>query len=255
MVKSNKKLHFFKNSIKYSGNDLLGIFAVATFSLHLINLLFLFTLNSSYFRLSKRPVPTLVELANGESIKVNSIGNKERSPQAILHFVSSTMTLMFNWSGTIPITNSNINSKKTKLDPGVDITSVGGRGKVSITAWEASFGLSSDFRKQFLQLIAEMTPQGVFHQKTQVVFIPLHIQPPIQISEGKWKVKVIANLNIFDRRSNIGDITPFNKEIFIRAVEAPEKSPSSTGIALLINHIRSSGLEIYAIRELKEENL
>ena len=253
-VDTGKKLHFFKSSIKYSGNDVLGIFAISTFVLHIITLFFLFLLSGYYSQLSKKAPPTLVELANGESLKVNSIGSKERSPQAILHFVSSTLSLMFNWSGTIPTSDTNSKSNKPKADSGVDINSLGGKGKVSIVAWEASYALSSDFRKQFLQLIAQMTPQGVFEQKTQVVFMPIYIQQPIQTSQGKWKIKVVANLNIFDRKSNVGEIVPFNKEIFVRAVEVPEQSPSG-GLASLINHIRSSGLEIYAIRNLKEENL
>ena len=253
-VSTSKKRVFFKSSIKYSSKDILGIFVISTIALNIINLFVLFMLYGSYSQLSKKNPPTLVELANGDSLKVTPIGSQERSPQAVLHFVSSTLSLMFNWSGTVPTSDANSNTNKPKADPGVDINSLGGKGKVSIAAWEASYALSSDFRKQFLQLIAQMTPQGVFEQKTQVVFMPIYLRQPIQISQGKWKIKVVANLNIFDRRSNVGEIVPFNKEIFVRAVEVPEQSPSG-GLASLINHIRSSGLEIYAIRNLKEENL
>ena len=251
-----KELKFLKNSSKYSKNNILGIFTISTFALHLIILIVLFLLYGSLSSLSRKPPPTLVELADGTSAKVGSIGNKERSPQAILHFVSSTLTLMMNWSGTVPTTaDTQAQTNKPKPDPGVDISSLGNvDGRVSISAWEASYALSSDFRKDFLQLLAQMTPSGIFEQKTQVVFIPLSIEQPIQISPGKWKVKIVANLNIFDVRTNIGEVIPFNKEIFIQAVEAPSKSPSG-GLALLINHIRSSGLEVYAIRDLKEENL
>ena len=255
MDAKQKQLKFLKKSFRISTNDILGLFATTTFGLHLITLIILFLLYGAYSRLSKKPPPTLVELQNGDSVKVAPIDNQERTPQAIIHFVSSTFTLMMNWSGTIPDINSNSGTTKPKPDPGVNIGSGRGEeGKVSFVAWEASYTLSSDFRKEFLELLSQMTPSGVFQQKTQVVFVPLSIQQPIQISPGKWKVKMVSNLNVFDTRSNIGEVIPFNKEIFVRAVEAPKKSPTK-GLSSLIYHIRESGLEIYAIRDLKEENL
>lgn len=245
------KLKFLKKSTQTSSNDILGIFAVSTFGLNVVTLIVLFLLYGAFSRLSKKPAPTLVELNNGKSVNVVPIGSQERTPKTILDFVKTTFTLMMNWSGTIPISDDNTAIKKPKPDPGVNIKA---GGKVTVAAWEASYALSSDFRKQFLQLLAQMTPAGVFEQNTQVVFVPLSIEQPIEISPGKWKVKMIANLNIFDTRSNMGEVIPFNKEIFIRAVEPLESSPSG-GLELIIKNIRASGLEIYAIRDFKKENL
>ena len=252
---STNKLNFLKKSTQSSTADVLGIFAISTFGLHILTLFFLFLLYGSFSRLSKKPPPTLVELNDGKSVQVTSIGSKERTPTTILNFVKTTFTLMLNWSGTIPISNNDLGTKKAKPDPGVNIKSLAGKeGKVTVAAWEASYALSSDFRKEFVQLLAQMTPTGVFEQNTQVVFIPLSIQQPIQISPGKWKVRMISNLNIFDTRTNIGEVIPFNKEIFIQAVEVPGSSPSG-GLELIIRNIRASGLEIYAIRDFKSENL
>ncbi len=253
---STNKLNFLKKSTQSSTADVLGIFAISTFGLHIVTLFLLFLLYGSFSRLSKKPPPTLVELNNGKSVKVTSIGSKERTPKTILNFTKKTFTLMLNWSGTIPISNDDFSgAKKARPDPGVNIKSLAGKnGKVTVAAWEASYALSSDFRKDFVQLLAEMTPAGVFEQNTQVVFIPLSIQQPIQISKGKWKVRMISNLNIFDTRTNIGEVIPFNKEIFIQAVEVPGDSPSG-GLELIIRNIRASGLEIYAIRDFKSENL
>lgn len=252
---STNKLNFLKKSTQSSTADVLGIFAVSTFGLHIFTFIILFLLYGSFSRLSKKPPPTLVELNNGKSVQVTSIGSKERTSTTILNFVKTTFTLMLNWSGTIPISNDEIGTKKAKPDPGVSIKQLAGSdGKVTIAAWQSSYALSSDFRKEFIQLLAEMTPAGVFEQNTQVVFIPLSIQQPIKISQGKWKVRMISNLNIFDTRSNIGEVIPFNKEIFIKAVEIPENSPSG-GLELIIKNIRASGLEIYAIRDFKQENL
>jgi hypothetical protein len=66
---------------------------------------------------------------------------------------------------------------------------------------------------------------------------------------------MIANLTIFDRGNNLGEVIPFNKEIFVRAVEAPESPANITGLSAVIYQVRASGLEIYAIRDLPQENL
>ncbi len=74
--------------------------------------------------------------------------------------------------------------------------------------------------------------------------------------EGKWKVNLIANLMVFKEDNKLGKIIPFNKEIFLRAVEAPEYlQKSNNKIAEIITRVRQSGLEIYGIREFKLEDL
>ncbi len=152
------------------------------------------------------------------------------------------MSLMMNWSGTLP-PNTTEDVRLPKPDPGIDIRSLtNARGKVASGAWQASYTLSEDFRKEFLKMLADITPPGVFRGKTQVVLIPLSIQSPVKIAEGKWKVKMIANLTVFDQGSNLGEVIPFNKEIFVRAVEAPESPNKLDGIAAIVYQVRSSGL-------------
>ncbi|MDF5726789.1 MAG: hypothetical protein PUP92_01820 [Rhizonema sp. PD38] len=104
-------------------------------------------------------------------------------------------------------------------------------------------------------MLADLTPQDVFKGTTQVVLVPLSIQPPIKIAEGKWKVKMVANLTVFNQGNNLGEVIAFNKEIFVRAVSAPSPPTTMTGLAAVIYQVRASGLEIYAIRDLPQENL
>ncbi len=255
-ISEKKRLRFLNRSHpKFSNGDTLALFAVGTFGLHILTFLILLVLYGSYSQLSKKAPPSLVQLSTGKSIKVAPIGSLERTPQVVLRFVADTMTLMMNWSGTLPPTTVE-EATKPKGDPGIDINSLGkGRGKVASAAWQASHALSEDFRKEFLQKVADITPSGVFKGTTQVVLVPLSIQPPIKIAEGKWKVKMIANLTIFDQGNNLGEVIPFNKEIFVQAVEAPEYPAQINGLAAVIYQVRSSGLEIYAIRDLARENL
>ncbi|NJO65327.1 MAG: hypothetical protein HC836_46715 [Richelia sp. RM2_1_2] len=251
-----KRLRFLNRaSKKLSNGDTLALFAVGTFGLHLITFFMLILLYGSYSQLNKKPPPSLVQLETGKAIQVASLGNLDRTPQVVSRFVSDTMTLMMNWSGTLPPDTVEENAKPLQ-DKGVDIGQhEARRSKVPLGAWQASYALSSDFRSEFLKKLASMTPPGVFKGTTQVVLIPLSIQSPTKIEEGKWKVKMIANLNVFDQTNNLGEVIPFNKEIFVRAVVAPSSPVNTNNLAEVIYQVRASGLEIYAMRDLSEENL
>lgn len=71
--------------------------------------------------ISKSKASTLVELYDGESIRVLPIGSGERSPQAITHFVGQTMTGLLSWNA-LPKPTDDYNpdpTKQLKLDPGI----------------------------------------------------------------------------------------------------------------------------------------
>ena len=252
----DRRLKFLnRTTTRFSRSDTLALFTVGTFLLHLLAFVILFLLYGSYSQLSRKAPPSLVQLESGKSIKVAQLGSLERTPQVLLRFVSDTMTLMMNWSGNLPATTVE-DAVEPKPDSGVDIRSISNsRGKVTKGAWQASYALSSDFRKEFLELLAEITPSGVFKGKTQVVFVPQYFQQPVKIAEGKWKVRMIANLTMFEQSNKLGEVIPFNKEIFVRAVEAPSSPNKVDGLEAVVYQVRSSGLEIYAIRDLPQENL
>jgi hypothetical protein len=83
----------------------------------------------------------------------------------------------------------------------------------------------------------------------------LEIQKPIQIETGKWKVIVISNLLVLDQTDITGKVIPFNKEVYVRAVEVPEFQPGLSGIVLAVQQMRASGLEVYAIRDLIKDEI
>jgi hypothetical protein len=248
----NKRLRFLNRSDSPKYNiDALALFAVGTFGLHILTLILLMLLYVDYSVLSKKKPPSLVQLQDGKSIKAMTLGSTERTNQVVMRFVNDTMILMMNGSGSLPGTMTE-QAGKPKIDPGIDID-VG--SQVTTSAWQAANALSEDFRKEFLKLLADITPPGVFKGTAQMVLIPLSIQPPEKIGSGKWKVKMVANLTIYSQGNNLGEVIPFNKEIFVQAVEAPDPPVEMTGLTAVIYGVRSSGLEIYAIRHLREENL
>jgi hypothetical protein len=208
-----------------------------------------------------KPAPTLVELKDGRGIRVTPIGSKERSPETITRFVSDTLYLMFDWQGTLPA-KTRVENTTPQTDPGISIQATqSGKKLIPTNAWQASFAFSEvgGFRASFLQQVAEMVPEGVFQQKegdgTKVVFVPLHISTPEPIESGKWKVQIVANLIVFRAADRSGTLIPFNKDIFLQAVDAPQPPQETSDLSQAIYQIRQSGIEIYGMRELQRENL
>ncbi len=241
-----------RTSSRFNNSDLLGIVAIAGVVLNTGVLITQILLYSSYSNLSKKPVPTLVQLASGDAIATTTLGSKERSPEVITKFVSRTLTMLMSWAGTIP---GDFEGASPLSDPGVDIQVNATRSKVTTSTYQAAFAISEDFRKEFLGELGKLTPSAVFAGTVKVVFVPLEIQNPIQIEPGKWKVIVVSNLLVLDQSDITGKVIPFNKEVYVRAVEAPEFQPGLTGIVLAVQQMRASGLEIYAIRDLIKEEI
>ena len=237
----------------YSSKDALGMFVIATMSLHFVVVICLILLYGSVRRIADQPPPSLVQLASGKTISAAPLPNNERSPEVIKRFVTDTLTSLMSWSGQLPSTDG---TAKTIPDQGIEIKN--GRGRITTPAWHSSFALSEDFRKEFLQKLSELTPQSVFSGQVKVVLVPLEIQPPIKVDEGKWRVVIVANLIVLSQSNNLGDIIPFNKEIFVQAVEAPNYEnfvSKNDNAASIIAAARASGLEIYAMRDLRTGNL
>jgi hypothetical protein len=229
-------------SSRFSNSDILGFVAIASVVLNTGVLLTQLLLFFSYSNLSKKPVPTLIQLSTGEAITATALGSKERSPEVITKFVSRTLTMLMSWSGTIP---GDSEGAKPLPDSGVDIQSGAVRSKVTTSTYQAAFAISEDFRKQFLAELGKLTPSSVFSGTVKVVFVPLEIQKPV----------LIANLLVLDQSDIPGKAIPFNKEVYIKAVEAPEFQPGLSGIVLAVQQMRASGLEIYAIRDLIKDDI
>lgn len=213
------------------------------------------------FVIAGRPAPTLVQLASGESVSVIPIGSKERTPETIQKFVKDTMGMTFNWNGTIP--NTDPNSPGTRMpDQGIRVkTSNSKDKKITTPAYEALFAFENQFREDFTKIIADLTPEAIFNQNGQVAFVPIQITTPVEIADGQWKVTVVSNLVFIRQGQPVGETIPFNKDVFIRAVEVPSLDYLSSdkivnqSLAQTIARIRNSGLEITAITEFRPDEI
>lgn len=249
------------NPVKSDKTDLFALAVLGMLGLGILNL-GLFGFNTiALLKIGRKSPPTLVQLSDGQAIGVTPMDSLDRTPETINHFVSQTLTLMFNWSGKLPQSNFDP-AQLPKRDPGVDVQFGGSQfqssnHKVATASWEASFALSTDFRAPFLQQVAQLMPEDVLTSNTQVVLLIRNISKPEPIAAGTWKEKMVADLIYFDHEHNSGNAIPFNKEVFVRSVLTP-LSPlgdAASPLEKAVYNIRQAGLEIYAIRDLKRENL
>ncbi|MEC4815685.1 MAG: hypothetical protein SAK29_20780 [Scytonema sp. PMC 1069.18] len=240
---------------KASTINVLTIFAILTFGLHIVAIAFLL-FQGLILReeVSDRKPLTLTQLVNGKEAPQPK--PLERDPLVIRQFVSETMTAMFNWTGTLPPTTIE-DVTNPKPDAGVSIrTAQGGTEKVATSSWIASFAISQDFRKGFLEIIADMTPAEVFsNSENRGLEASLSIQriyPPEQIAPGRWRVGMVANIIQKRRNDNRKLITPFNKDFLVRAVDYFEHPlPNSmSDLQKAVYGVRAQGLEIYEVSDL-----
>ncbi|MDZ8105217.1 MAG: hypothetical protein RM338_06265 [Nostoc sp. DedQUE12a] len=234
--------------------SVLTIFAIATFSLHLLVLLLFLFQGITIRQLALRKPPNFVQLIDGQ--KVDEVDDLKRDPEAIRQFISKTMIAMFKWSGTLPPQRIE-EVANPKSDLGILIrTPQGGSQKISTTSWIASFALSEDFRKGFLSTIAEITPPEVFsenrNQGMTSELVIKRVYPPKEIAPGKWRVGMVADLIQKNRGDNRRVITPFNKDFLVRATDyfPNPQMESGTDLQKAIYSVRADRLEIYEIRDL-----
>ncbi|WP_341531983.1 hypothetical protein WKK05_40560 (plasmid) [Nostoc sp. UHCC 0302] len=200
-------------------------------------------------KVAQSKMPTLVELADGSSIRVSPIDNEERTAAAITYFVGQTMTGLLSWTG-IPNSNDSSNpdpTKKPVLDAGVQV----GDKKITTNVWVSGFALSEDFRGNFLEELGSLTPVDVFNGTTQSVLAVRDFSEPQKLAQGKWSIDMVANLVVFQGSNQVGRAIAFNKTIFVRAIDTPPPPPNSSKIQRIAYGVRKSGLEIYKMQDLE----
>ena len=100
-----------------------------------------------------------------------------------------------------------------------------------------------------------MTPADVFTGDAQSVFNIESLSEPKRLGVGQWEVEIVANLIIFNQQNPQGFAIPFNKKIYLRAVEPPSDplEEDATNIQQAVYRIRSSGLQFVQMTELVQQ--
>ena len=220
----------------------------------------LIILTLAYTRmLAQKPPAALVQLSDGTSIAVQESPSYEREPTVIRKFVSDSLIYLMNWSADLPHTepvSKFDQNTPTPRDQGVDIKIENGLDKkVTTPAWQASFTLEETFRTDFLEKLAKMTPSEIFSGQQEVVLKLRNVSHPNPLpdTQGAWSVDVVADLMLYSQSSPQGRAVPFNKRVYVRAIEAPAppNSRNLSALAAAIYAVRLSGLEITGMRDIQ----
>lgn len=216
----------------------------------LLFLIFLVSMsNSGQLSQIKSKSPTLVELNDGTSVRVSEIGDKNRSPKALVDFVGTQMVALLSWNALPKVVDNSKQNKTLELDKGVEIGSKG--KKVTTDTWISSFALSEDFREEFLKELSELVPENVFTGNVQSALIVRHISQPLRLKEGEWSLDVVANLVFFNHGDEVHKAISFNKKIFVRAVDTPRLPENPSRTQQITYKVRKAGMEIFKIQDLK----
>ena len=201
------------------------------------------------YSLSHKP-PTLVELADGSTIRVKPINPDERDSEAIRQFTGSKLKQLFDWRCPPSTTG-----QQPQVECGVDI-GLGADTKLTLNSWQAGFALAENFRQPYLREIASLTPPSVYSsgQATQATLLIKHIGQPQKLSSGQWKVSLVSHLVIFDNGNNLGKAISVNKDVFVRSVDTPPLSANASALEQTIYNARKDGMEIYGMQDLKLGN-
>lgn len=235
-------------------SNLLALLALGTLALNTLVLLILLLQQAAIYDLSRKPPPMFVEMADGRTVPVASKPSNYREPQIVKQFTLTVMTMLLSASNQLPTANG-----KIVQDKGVDL----GRGKITQAAWEAGFAVSRDFRNELLLEIAAIQ-KNVFTSDTQLSLEIAEASEPQELKNsakpnafsGKWTVDLVAYINVLRRQGAenqyavVGQI-PFTRRVFVQAVPIPVTPANATQAQKAASALRASGLEIYAVRDLK----
>lgn len=200
-------------------------------------------------RLASQPPPALVQLSDGRTLQAVAHSHYEREPAVIRRFVSESLQALFTWRRFIP----GGAGQKDLLDPGIVLSN---RETIPSSVFQAGFFLSEDLRAELLRQLAILSSKTLEGRTSQVVFTASFVgsPEPVQNQTNAWKVTVIGQQVVYSPSHLEGVALPFNKEIYVRAIDPPTPTNfPQTSIEQAVFQVRSSGLEIYAMRSLPKD--
>lgn len=205
--------------------NIVPLFAIGTFGLHLLTLILLMFHGGMLQQVKRKSVPqVLVQLVDGQVMTADAKSNLEREQETIRRFVGETMTVMFTWS----------------------------EKQSSTVVWNiTSELLRNDFKREFAQTFNNFELES----PEQNVLVIQTISQPEVISEGKWKVEILANRLIFSRGDNLGKSIPFRKQILVEAIDEVNSLPNiPTPLNLAVYRLGEARMQIYNICEIEDKS-
>jgi hypothetical protein len=170
---------------------------------------------------SSQKVPSYVMDADGNRYPIRlkpASANAKHARQ----YASRKVYEIFDWRGVLPPSPDKPEELTIpKRDPGVPIK-IGENTTRSITSstWKAALAFEDPFASGFIPQLAKLTPSEVFQGKAQGVFSPMATDIPENLGQGKWRVRVVGVLMLFENGDNKPYQTPIKYDVFLREVDS-----------------------------------
>ncbi len=205
----------------------LGIAVAVLLILQILNVL------SNLF-LATKPAPDLVQQDNGVMARVRPLDTRTDSvPEQVVSFLEDRLPRVYTWSGLIVNPDDPAGLSYIR-DSGVSVISTKGDDVLIPTpAYNEQFIFDEPIRIPTLRGIAQTIKDGQVDKKifandpTQPSIASIYrfilrgkIQYPIEVSTGRWKVRVAADIVLFSSSETLGvkqkHIAEFIQDVYVR---------------------------------------
>jgi hypothetical protein len=194
--------------------SLIPTFILTTLVTHAVVAFLVICLFGTTLALGNQASPKYVLDDAGNTYAVKTVRSSEPLPEELTNFVQLTFYQLFDWRGMLPPTAQ---LAKMERDPGVPIKTVKNERKISTQTWKASFRIADPFRREFIKILAQLTPPEIFEGKgAQGFFVPERVDAPEKQKDGGWRVRVQGMLMIFQGGDNLGDSVPIKYDVFLK---------------------------------------
>jgi hypothetical protein len=245
--------HITRLQTAKGSKNLVAMFALASIGFSALTLILQIVVMGNVINIARKPAPSLVQLSDGQAIKVQAIGNQDRSPEVVQHFVTDSLIMLMSWTNELP---GGSDDKKI-TDAGALVKLKDNERRITSPAFQASFTFSEELRTELVKILAEMTPDGVFKGEVKTALKFQHVTLPTPVDKdqsGKWKINVVATLLQYQQGRADTVKIPFNKEIIVQAIDTPSLPKAgkfSNELESLVYSIRQAGLEIISMKDIE----
>lgn len=191
--------------------------------------------------LATKPAPDLVQQDNGVMERVRPLDHRVDSvPDQVVQVLEDRLPRVYTWTGLL--VNPDDPTGLTYIqDPGVAVTTANGENVlIPTTLYNEQFFFDEPIREEMMKRIAQIIKDGgvdkqIFsndpaHPSLATVYrfiLRGKIQYPQEISTGRWKVRVVADIVKFSPTDTLGvkeeRIAEFVQDVYVRKASSIPK--------------------------------
>jgi hypothetical protein len=254
VAKGNKRTtKVTKLQVAKSDRNWVALFTLVTAGISGLALLLQLVILGNVVNIAKKPAPSLVQLSDGQAIKVKAIGSTDRSLEVVQNFTTDSLIMLMSWTNELPA----IKGQTKTTDQGFLVKTKTGEKLITLGTFQASFVFSDKLRDELVKILAEMTPPDVFKGTVKTTLKFQHVTIPTPLGEGKWRINVVGTL--LQYQTGRGDTVkiPFNKEIIVQSIDTPSIPAGgkfSNELEAVVYNIRQAGLEITSMKDMEADS-